>query len=109
MKFPRGLARSPRRRGWRTVVVAAVALCSCSASYMLGMWSGNGTVLLTVEEAWDVIEDPKQPANRKQLATTQLFRLTRSGRIAASHLQTLAARTDAVGEQARNYLTKLAK
>lgn len=114
MKDREDYAPRPPRRQWRTVALAGLVLAACSTTVaLLGLWPGSRTIALTAGEAWDVIQDLDQPANRKQLAIVQLFRIAEAGgdeSSAAKHmLEQLAKRSDACGQHARRHLNKLTK
>ena len=110
MKYDEACLPRPRSGGGRrSLWIACIALCSCSATFALGVWSGRNTITLSIDQATRIIEDPEQPQNRKQLATTQLFRLAENGNEARVTLEKIAQSRGCCAEQARRYLTKLTR
>lgn len=104
----------PLRKRWQTIAIVGALVAGCGTVLgVLSTWVGAGTTKLTAGEAWDVIHDPEQPGNRKQLAATQLFRLAEDGGSEAAAaelmLRELGKRNDTCGEHARRHLKKLDK
>jgi hypothetical protein len=100
-----GGEREPRVRSWRLpIAIALLSLCSCSAIAVYVAWDGHETRQMGIDQAWSVVTDPAAPDNRKELALTQIFRLSDEGK---HRIEQIAKRDDALGALARMLLAKL--
>lgn len=96
--------RPTRQIRWHRMPMALLVLLCCSATFVAGRWDGRRTSDLTLDQAWEVLEDPTQPERRKLLAGTQVFRV---GERAKGMLEKLREREGELGRSARRHFEEI--